>query len=105
MYLNAQRWGSALPAARHEPSDAVKTLSGVVYEPQRSRLAPTRKETLDQESFVSDDQLMLFQAGDMVSSYTPGFESAVLSAIELVQHLEALLGLEENDNSTEVAKK
>ena len=56
VYLNAQRWGSALPAARHEPSDAVKTLSGVVYEPQRSRLAPTRKETLDQESFVSDGQ-------------------------------------------------
>ena len=33
---------------------------------------------------------MLFQAGDMVSGYTPGFEGAALSGIALAQHLAGL---------------
>jgi predicted NAD/FAD-dependent oxidoreductase len=46
---------------------------------------------LQSQSFVSDDELGLYQIGDMVSSYTPGFEGAVLSADEASKHLVAII--------------
>ena len=43
-------------------------------------------------SYVADEELMLFQAGDMVSSYTPGFEGAVLSGMDAAHRIAELLG-------------
>jgi len=89
-YLNAQRWGSALPAHRHLANDVNsptrQTVSGVAYDSGIAPLAPTSL-CHQSQSFVSDDHLGLYQIGDMVSSFTPGFESAVLSAVELSKHL------------------
>jgi len=98
LFLDAQRWGSALPAARHlNPNETGTVLSGVSYDfcPNTS-FAPTQMEKSsngDDEvlSFVADTEQMLFQAGDMVSTYTPGFEGAALSGIDASEYLSTLL--------------
>ena len=62
-------------------------ISGVPYESGRFTLAPTKCEGQDDKSFVFDESLMLFQAGDMVSNYTPGMEAAALSGNDAAEHL------------------
>ena len=93
-YLNAQRWGSALAAHRHLANDVDsptrQTVSGVAYDSGIAPLAPTNL-CRQSPSFVSSDDLGLYQIGDMVSSFTPGFESSVLSAAEASRHLIALM--------------
>ena len=90
-YLNAQRWGSAMPAnrevARDVSSSTRKILSGVAYDTSVSPLVPTVCFSSAEESVVYDDSLNVICAGDMVSSFTPGFEGAVLSALEAVKLL------------------
>lgn len=102
-YLNAQRWGSALPAnkvlANDESSGTRKVLSGVAYDAGRGSLAPTRREK-DEKSYVCDDSIGLLQCGDMVSSYSPGFEGAVLSALEAAEHLSNLIEVRIAKNET-----
>jgi hypothetical protein len=93
-YVNAQRWGSALPANRHldETSSTRQIISGVAYDSGAAPLSPTTKYNDDEPSFVADTDRMLFQAGDMVAScYTPGFEGAALSGIEAAEYIHALL--------------
>jgi predicted NAD/FAD-dependent oxidoreductase len=93
VFLNAQRWGSALPANRYldETSSTRQIISGVAYDSGAAPLSPTTKYN-DELSFVTDADLMLFQAGDMVAScYTPGFEGAALSGIEVAEYIDALL--------------
>ena len=85
--VDAQRWGSAMPFPRHldETSNTREVLSGVPYDSGRSPLAPTKLEECRHggaQSFLMDEELMLFQAGDMMSTYTPGFESAALSGLD-----------------------
>jgi len=55
-----------------------------------SPLSPARLDNDDGPSYVADPDLMLFQAGDMVSSYTPGFEGAALSGMELADYIRDL---------------
>lgn len=94
-YLNAQRWGSAMPAMRHLANDVNSptrhTLAGVSYDSGLAPLAPTRQCGVDCPSFIGDDDIGLYQIGDMVSSYTPGYEGAVLSAAEAADHLKTLI--------------
>eukprot|EP00798_Chlamydomonas_sp_ICE-L_P004205 gene4205-14315_t len=89
VFWGAQRWGSALPGHRHvardESSSTRHILAGVAYDSACHRLAPTTAE-LDELSYVADDRVGLIHAGDMVSAYTPGFESAVLSAVDAAEH-------------------
>lgn len=92
VFIDAQRWGSAMPCHRHldDKSKTRKMISGVHYDSGRAPLAPTKLEQrnpgIDTEStFLSDESLMLFQAGDMMSSYTPGFESAALSGMDVAK--------------------
>ena len=93
IHLDAQRWGSAMPAHRHlgESSSTCKVISGVSYDSSRSSLAPTKMtqplESSNQKSFLIDENLMLLQAGDMVSSFTPGFEGAAISGMDAAQYL------------------
>jgi renalase len=93
VYLGAQRWGSAMPAHRdlNEHSLTRQVLSGVAYDSGKGSLAPTTKVTDTRHNFIADDDQMLFQAGDMVSMYTPGFEGAALSGIDLGEYLVTLL--------------
>lgn len=103
-YINAQRWGSALPCQRHlrEKSYTREIICNVAYDggDMSMPLAPTRdlsrteSEGLQNMHHVFDEQLMIFQCGDMVSSFTPGFEAAALSGIEAAQHVLASLKVE-----------
>ena len=95
IHMDAQRWGSAMPRHRHlnETSMTKKVIAGVPYDSGRFALAPTKHEVQDSKAttFIADESLMLFQAGDMMSTYTPGFESAVLSGCDVAEHLVILL--------------
>ena len=97
VYLDAQRWGSALPCHRSLDSESStrRVISGVPYDGQRMPLAPTkvdREEAGDDgANFLADDELGLIQAGDMVSVYTPGFEGAALSGVDAAEHVLRLL--------------
>ena len=94
IFIDAQRWGSAMPCHRHldDKSKTRKMISGVNYDSGRAPLAPTKFEkqnsVIDTKStFLSDDSLMLFQAGDMMSTFTPGFEGAAISGMDAAEYL------------------
>lgn len=97
-HLDAQRWGSAMPCHRHltastSSSSTRKVISGVSYDSGRFPLAPTKEERQGdgQKSFLVDESLMLFQAGDMMSTHTPGLEGAALSAVDAAEYLHSKL--------------
>ena len=99
IYLDAQRWGSALPCHRHLDAKSVtrRVISGVPYDGARASLAPTKAERRagrgadDGANYLADDERGLLQAGDMVSIYTPGFEGAALSGMDAAEHALRLL--------------
>eukprot|EP00587_Corethron_hystrix_P008436 CAMPEP_0113300254 /NCGR_PEP_ID=MMETSP0010_2-20120614/1962_1 /TAXON_ID=216773 ORGANISM="Corethron hystrix, Strain 308" /NCGR_SAMPLE_ID=MMETSP0010_2 /ASSEMBLY_ACC=CAM_ASM_000155 /LENGTH=308 /DNA_ID=CAMNT_0000153651 /DNA_START=627 /DNA_END=1553 /DNA_ORIENTATION=- /assembly_acc=CAM_ASM_000155 len=95
IFIDAQRWGSAMPCHRHldSHSETLNVISGVRYDTGRSPLAPTTCifEEEYMRNFIVDENLMLFQAGDMMSNYTPGYESAAISGIEAAEYLIDLL--------------
>ena len=97
IYLNAQRWGSAMPAMRHldEASSTRECIGTVYYDSGMLRepgsLAPTQEASMGPH-FIEDEALMLFQCGDMVSGYSPGFEGAALSGLDLAARLVAIAG-------------
>ena len=92
-YLNAQRWGSGIPSHRHldESSPTRAVVSGVPYDVGRAPLAPTRVENVRSgqtpDNFLYHEGFNLYQAGDMMSVYTPGFEGAALSGMDAATHL------------------
>ena len=94
IHMDAQRWGSALPCHCHldDTSSTRKVISDVPYDSGRFPLAPTKVEREDgQQSFLVDESLMLYQAGDMMSNHTPGFEGAALSGYDAAEHLYKML--------------
>ena len=93
--MDAQRWGSALPSHRHvacdNESETRKSISGVYYDQLRAPLAPTAMccEGREQDNnlsgetnFLRDESVGIYFVSDMVSRYTPGVESAIISATE-----------------------
>ena len=97
VHMDAQRWGSALPCHRHldDKSLTRKIIGGVPYDSGRNPLAPTKLErqqsSPSSSSFLVDESLMLLQAGDMMSNYTPGLEGAALSGYDAAEHLVKML--------------
>lgn len=94
VHLDAQRWGSALPCARQLTIHSLtrKVISGVPYDSGRYPLAPTTMDRHKSElSYLADESLMLFQAGDMMSSFTPGFEGAALSGCDVAERVAQLV--------------
>ncbi len=90
--MDAQRWGSALPChprSNNDDSPTRRVISGVAYDSGRFALAPTEAES--DESFLADEGLMLFQAGDMVSGHTPGLEGAALSGHDAAERVHRVL--------------
>ena len=92
LHVDAQRWGSALPAPRNLKDCSItrKIISGVAYDSGVSSLAPTAVVDCrhnDKKTFLVDDDFMLFQAGDMVSTLTPGFEGASISGMDAAEYL------------------
>jgi predicted NAD/FAD-dependent oxidoreductase len=116
VYRTAQRWGSAMPSTRRRQpmsntarmtqsitqSNPVVTVSNVAYDPTGwDDLAPTRIESHDgtTTSYIADISQMIFQAGDMVSQYTPGFEGAAISGIDVAHEIHHQLKLKETSRS------
>lgn len=73
-----------------ETSSTRRVISGVAYDSGRAPLAPTSRRDDTEFDFLVDEDLMLFQAGDMVSRFTPGFEAAALSGMDAADHLMSL---------------
>ncbi len=96
VYLDAQRWGSAMPCHRHldDKSTTRRIISNVAYDSGRAPLAPTKLERQtsgEDKTFLLDESLMLFQAGDMMSDYTPGAEGAAISGFDAAESILELL--------------
>ena len=106
VYMTAQRWGSALPGRRCDNITPNETLllSGVSYATTTpTPLAPTQRVVDDRpHSFIADTSLRLIQAGDMVSTYTPGVEGAVLSGLDAAEYV--VKQVLEESNTTDGAK-
>jgi len=92
IFTDAQRWGSALPCSRllDDDSQTRKIISGVPYDHGIAPLAPTKVEQChhgDHQTFIVDRTMNIFQAGDMVSTLTPGFESAAISGMDAAEYI------------------
>lgn len=96
VYLQAQRWGSAMPApAGAGGRDAkgrgatTREVLGVAYE---AAVPPLLFEPPPgSDEFVADDKLRLYYAGDYSSQRAPGFETAALSGLAAARHVRGVL--------------
>lgn len=89
-YIHAQRWGSAMPSYRQGKTlSHEEIISGVAYGTERPTFASLQNQETgsDSQSFIVDEDLMLIQAGDMMSLCIPGFEGASLSAIDAAEYI------------------
>jgi hypothetical protein len=99
VYMQGQRWGSAIPApasiaGRDCTGRCASTVEvlGVSYDggglPElvydRPAAAPANDSAQD---FVADDALGLYYAGDFCSRRNPGFEAAALSGADVADHI------------------
>ena len=104
-YLQAQRWGSALPAPSgaggrdvngYSAATTVEVL-GTRYEgAMPPLLAPTvRAEGVGavgaEADFVAVDEQRIYYAGDFCSRRPPGFEAAALSGTDAAAHIRSVL--------------
>jgi predicted NAD/FAD-dependent oxidoreductase len=88
VYLQAQRWGSGLPAPRNEFCRNVINIDGLDYVSQVTNLVyPRDEEDSAHRDFVANDSEKLYYAGDFCSLRCPGFEAAALSGFDLAQHI------------------
>jgi predicted NAD/FAD-dependent oxidoreductase len=95
IYLQAQRWGSGLPAPKGIKSSAVEEICGTTYVKSlhSSLVYQTKDDDKDGErkDFVADDELGLYYAGDFCSKRNPGFEAAALSGLDCAKHIVRIL--------------
>ena len=91
IYLQAQRWGSGLPAPDSIESSDLEEICGTTYVKSlnSSLVYQTTKDDKDSErkDFVADDELGLYYAGDFCSHRNPGFEAAALSGLDVAKHI------------------
>lgn len=90
-YLQAQRWGSAMPApvlvdgrSACGCSPSTVEVCGIAYEPVLPHLVYPRPECAERD-FCADDAFRAYYAGDFTSSRCPGFEAAALSALDAAE--------------------
>ena len=110
VYLQGQRWGSALPApsgvggrdAKGRGAQTVE-LMGVEYESSTPPLVfarpnPTADDLAtmmfaeDADDYLADDALGLYYAGDFTSRRAPGFEAAALAGLAAAEHIARRIG-------------
>jgi predicted NAD/FAD-dependent oxidoreductase len=98
LYLQGQRWGSALPAPRNvggrdglgHGASTVRILD-VAYDRSVPPLVFSRPQPANGDEatadYFSDEALGLYYAGDFTSHRAPGFEASVLAALDATQHI------------------
>jgi hypothetical protein len=99
-YLQAQRWGSGLPAPTVGLVDEnIETVCGVRYAKHIPSLVYPRPDndnndnnddataTVPAKDFLADDAQGLYYAGDFCSQRNPGFEAAALSGLDVAEHM------------------
>eukprot|EP00937_MAST-01D_sp_MAST-1D-sp2_P007238 g7238.t1 len=100
VFLQAQRWGSAVPAPRAWAGRPVQSM-GVTYHAAIPPLLPAPRAPGASSSggrdFVAADEQRLFYAGDFCSGRAPGFEAAALSGADAATHIIDLLKSERED--------
>jgi hypothetical protein len=103
VYLQGQRWGSALPAASSLAgrdmkgrSDSTVDVLGVAYDGRQTvplvydRPAAAAGCAGDgDQDFIADDAMRLYYAGDFCSRRNPGLEAAALSGVDVADHIAA----------------
>jgi predicted NAD/FAD-dependent oxidoreductase len=88
VYLQAQRWGSGLPAPHSVLEEDVRTVCGVRYATKVPSLVyPRPTSSVPTSDFLADDEEGLYYAGDFCSHRCPGFESAALSGLDVAHHM------------------
>ena len=97
VYLQGQRWGSALPAPTNRAKGTTKIVLSVAYDNSRTidlvHESPALKETGTKgneqadRDFVADPSLGLFYCGDFCSNKNPGFEAAALSGHDCASYI------------------
>ena len=99
VYLQGQRWGSALPAPsnRAKGSSTTKIVLSVAHDSSRTidlvydspalRETGTKGNEEADRDFVADPSLGLFYCGDFCSNKNPGFEAAALSGHDCASHI------------------
>mmetsp|Transcript_28349 Transcript_28349/g.27168 ORF Transcript_28349/g.27168 Transcript_28349/m.27168 type:complete len:500 (-) Transcript_28349:66-1565(-) len=99
-YLQGQRWGSALPGSflqkeqlnQDFESDLIyANIEGCVYEKKLPDLNVNSNGFNEKKNYLYDDKLKLFYGGDFCSTRIPGVEAAVLSGLDLADHVYSLI--------------
>jgi hypothetical protein len=104
VYLQGQRWGSAMPAASSLAGrdlkgrgDSTVDVLGVAYDGSRAfPLVYDRPAAADctdghDRDFIADDAMRLYYAGDFCSRRNPGMEAAALSGADVAAHIVAVV--------------
>jgi len=91
VYLQAQRWGSGLPAPPSTSPENIVQVCGVDYAQRIPSLVFERPAVLKSD-FVANNGMRLFAAGDFTSQRCPGFEAAALAGVDVAQHMIEVLG-------------
>jgi predicted NAD/FAD-dependent oxidoreductase len=89
-YLQAQRWGSGLPAPTVGLSEEdIETVCGVRYAKRIPSLVYPRSDdaTVPKLDYLADDEQGLYYAGDFCSQRNPGFEASALSGLDVAEHM------------------
>ena len=92
-YVQAQRWGSGLPAPLVGMVEQdLETVCGVRYATKVPNLVYPRAAD-GTKDYLADDAQGLYYAGDFCSQRCPGFEAAALSGLDVADHMIASLNL------------
>jgi predicted NAD/FAD-dependent oxidoreductase len=93
-YMQAQRWGSGLPAPMVGLLEKnIETVCGVRYATHIPNLVYPRPSNNENDAdatvrdFLADDAQGLYYAGDFCSQRCPGFEAAALSGLDVAEHM------------------
>jgi predicted NAD/FAD-dependent oxidoreductase len=88
VYLQAQRWGSGLPAP-DSIADDIHEICGTRYARTLTSSLVYPRPQEEAADYVLDDSLGLYYAGDFCSHRNPGFEAAALSGLDVAKHIVA----------------
>lgn len=90
LYLQGQRWGSAVPGSLDAATSEVVEIASTLYQRTIPHLSP-REPVEDGKDFLYDDAQRIFYCGDFCSRRVAGVEAAVLSGEDCGRHVAKLL--------------